>query len=263
MLTYCVLGPIEVVGEHRSAAPATPKLATVLALLLCQPNRVVSTGTIADELWGDDPPRSMSTTIQTYVYQLRKLFRGLGADDDPTSGPLLTQPHGYSLQAADDGLDMLVFEQMARQGSELIEADKPDEAFRVLGRATDAWRGPVFGNVRRGPMLHAHACRLEEQLMHVRELRIQAAFMLGRHRQMIGELTLLAGTHPLNEWVYDRLIVALCRAGRRADALRAYQRLRRNLTDELGIDPSPALQEREVEVLNAVPSLSLLSSDVA
>jgi DNA-binding SARP family transcriptional activator len=249
MLSYKLLGPLEIAGDRGSTGPATPKIGTVLALLLCQPNRVVSTSTISDELWGDDPPRSASTTIQTYVYQLRKALRQLDGDQR-AEVPLCTRPPGYMLSAEPGNVDVLAFEQLAREGRDLVESDGPADALEPFGRALDLWRGPAFGNVQRGPVLQAHAAHLDEQLLRVRELRIQAGFMLGRHRELVGELTLLAGTHPLNEWVHDRLIVALCHAGRRADALRAYQRLRRNL-GEVGIEPSPALQEREHEVLNA------------
>jgi DNA-binding SARP family transcriptional activator len=250
MLHYRLLGALDVRGDRRHAEPATPKMAAVLALLLCRPNEIVSTSAIIEEVWGEDAPRSAIATTQTYIYQLRKFLRDLdvaGGGDDA----LETRPPGYVLHVREDQVDVFGFHRLAREGRAFIEAGRPDEAIVTLLRAISMWRGPALSNVYQGRFTQAYVAQLDEALMRVRELYIEANFLVGRHRDMIGELTSLCQIHPLNEWIHSHLIKALSWAGRRADALRVYGRLRTNLAEELGIDPSPALQRLELDVLEA------------
>lgn len=251
MLYYQTLGVLEIQGGEQAREPATPKVTSLLALLLCRANEIVSTAEIMDELWGEHPPRSASATTQTYVYQLRKLLHELDPGATGDGGPLETRPPGYRLRVDDAQLDIRTFEQLATAGFTLIEDGDFELAIETLRSAATFWHGPAFANVEAGLTVQAHIARLDELLLRVREQSIQALFMLGRFRETVSELSLMAKTHRLNEWVHSRLIQALFWTGRRADALAVYRDLRRNLAEELGIDPSPDLQDLELAVLNA------------
>jgi SARP family transcriptional regulator, regulator of embCAB operon len=249
VLHFRVLGALDVQGPNKRAEPATPKVAAVLSLLLSRPNQIVSTSAIIDEVWGEDAPRSATATTQTYIYQLRKFLRDLDELVDDAEDCLDTRPPGYVLRLAPGQLDAVELEDRAREGRSLIDEGRDEEAAETLRAAIALRRGPVLGNVCHGPVLRAYVTKLEETLLRARELYVQAQFSLGRHREMVSELAAMAQLYPLNEWIHGRLIHALTWSGRRADALRAYRQLRHNLTEELGIDPSPELQRLELDVL--------------
>ena len=248
MLRFQVLGPLEVFDGDRMCTPTPPKVSRVLALLLLRANQVVSMDSLIEELWGEHPPLSATGTAQTYIYQLRKFL-------DPRSQRaggaewLITKPPGYLTLVSPHQLDATAFEAMSRRGRQLLEAGEPEPAAQLLRRALDLWKGSSLANVQRGTLLEAHAVHLEEQRMRTLELRIQADAELGQHRDLIGELRSLVAIHPLNEWFHGQLIVALSHSGRRGDALRAYQGLRRVLNDQLGLDPQPELQRLQQAVL--------------
>ena len=257
---YRLLGALEVDGRKGPVAPPTPKVAALLALLLCRTREMVSVSAIADELWGASAPRSATQTVQTYVYHLRKLLRSQGAADE--APPLATYPAGYALRVDVDELDSTSFARLVRRGQRCLEAGRPADALLPLKAAEALWRGPALANVPPSPTVQACIAYLDDALMRARELRIQAKFLLGAYRETIGDLVVLARLQPRNEWVHARLIEALSRAGRRADALRAYDQFRRRLA-ELGIDPSPPLRRLHLDVLDARLPLEGLDGPVA
>jgi DNA-binding SARP family transcriptional activator len=233
-----------------------PKARQVLALLLLRANHVVSISALVEELWGEQPPASAVTTAQTYVYQLRKMFERSGyrgAEHEP----LATRPPGYLLRVRQDQLDVDVFVRLVQQGRLLLQSNRFSEAADRLRRALELWRGSALANVAQGPLLRGYVADLEEQRMRAVELRIQATAALGGYRELIGELRILVSQYPLNEWLHSQLIVALHAAGRRGEALQAYHHVREILTDQLGLDPSPALRRLHHEVLmtGTVPSI--------
>jgi DNA-binding SARP family transcriptional activator len=250
LMTYFrVLGALEV-SSRRNCTPQAPKLRSVLALLLLQANRVVQMDTIIEELWGPNPPRSAVTIVQTYVYNLRKIFAAEMID--PPGRPLLTtKPPGYLFQTEPGQIDAEVFERLVRRGRDLKEMNQPRQAAVTLSQALDMWTGPALAGVPQGRLLQAHAVHLEERRINALELRIQVDISLGRHRDLIPELRSLTCAHPLNEWFHEQLIAVLNRCGRRGEALQAYQDVRVLLSEELGVDPSPALQRLQRQVLTA------------
>lgn len=247
MVRYKLLGAFEVVGS-RNCTPMAPKLRSVLALLLLQANRVVHLDTLIDELWGPDPPKSAVTTVQTYIYHLRKSF--VAEQLDPPGRRLIaTKQPGYLFHTEPEQVDAEVFERLVRQGRDSMEEGCPRPAAAFLGQALDMWTGPALADVPQGDLLHAHAVHLEERRINALELRIQVDISLGRQHQLIPELSSLVCAHPLNEWFHGQLIAALNHAGRRSEALLAYQTLRSLLSEELGVDPSAALQLLQRQVL--------------
>ncbi|WP_232832248.1 AfsR/SARP family transcriptional regulator [Nocardiopsis sp. FIRDI 009] len=252
-MKFTILGTLEVLEGDRVCTPSAPKVLQVLALLLLRANRPLPLEVVVEELWGDSPPKSAVTTAQTYICHLRKVLdqEGLTTREHEL---LVTRPYGYMFRIGPEQLDALVFQRKLTEGRRLLEEDRPDAASTRLAEALDLWTGPILAHVARGPVLGAHAIRLEEQRLRALELRIQAEVLLGRDRELIGELRSLVMQYPLNEWFHGQLIRALGRAGRRNEALEAYRRVRTTLTDELGLEPSDELQALHQEVLGATPT---------
>jgi DNA-binding SARP family transcriptional activator len=152
---------------------------------------------------------------------------------------------------APDQLDAHVFERLVAEGRTLLADGQFEAAAQGLRGALSLWRGPALANITPGRLLEGHVAHLEELRIRAIELRIQAESALGRHRELIPDLRALVAAHPLNEWLHGRLIDALYRAGRRGEALLAYQNLRATLNEELGLEPSAELQRLQRQVLTA------------
>jgi DNA-binding SARP family transcriptional activator len=255
MVRFKLLGSLEISNSGRTCAITPPKVRQVLALLLVRTGKLVQVDSVIEELWADAPPRRASNTVQTYVYQLRKIIDQEGLA--PAGRELLfTQPFGYQLQIAPEQLDICVFEAEVAEGRRMLDAGQPERASQRLRQALDLWTGPPLADVVQGNLLSTHALHLQELRMRALELRIQTDVHLGRDRDLIGELRSLVARYPLHEWFHGQLIGALARAGRRAEALAAYSELRALLNRELGLDPSPELQRIHQEMLAPAPGSS-------
>jgi DNA-binding SARP family transcriptional activator len=208
----------------------------VLAILLLNAGQIVSTESLIDRLWGDTPPRTAPTSLQNFVAQLRKL---LGP------GLLVTRTPGYSLAVTPTQVDAARFERL------LVEARgaAPELRAERLREALALWRGPALADVAYDAFAQNDARRLEELRLEALEERIAVDLELGRHPDAVADLESLVALHPLRERFRAQLMLALYRSGRQADALQAYQDARRALVDELGIDPSPELQQLHASIL--------------
>ncbi|MEV0330963.1 AfsR/SARP family transcriptional regulator [Micromonospora echinospora] len=257
-----VLGPLSVHVGQIDMTPTAPKPRRVLALLAICANRVVRNEQIIEELWENSPPTSVTTTLQTYVYQLRKhLQRALAPQPVGTGGSvsgsdLRTFAGGYMLSLAPEALDSLRFEQLVAQGRAALESGRTETAARILREALALWRGPALVDVTPGPILQVEVLRLEEMSKSALELRIEADLLLGRHHELLSELVGLSARQPTHEGFQAKLMLALYRAGRRSEALGVYQGARKALVAELGVDPSGDLQRLHRAILEGDPSLS-------
>jgi SARP family transcriptional regulator, regulator of embCAB operon len=249
-MKFRVLGPLEIHTRNGVWTPSQPRVRTVLAMLLVNRNQVVSLEHLIDELWADEPRKSANTTVQTYIYQLRKHFQqhGLEMADHQI---LLSRPPGYLLRVAPGDLDADVFAQLAAGARAELNSSRPHAAAGMLRQALSMWAGPALSNVPTGSGLASEAVQLNEQRIRALELRIQADMEIGLHRELIGELRSLVVAHPLHEWFHGQLIRALSRSGRRSEALEAYHRLRVTLRENLGLDPAAEAQELHQEVLTS------------
>ncbi|KUL30612.1 AfsR/SARP family transcriptional regulator [Streptomyces regalis] len=249
-MRFNLLGHVHVITDAGRLIPLKSSKATqLLALLLLRRHEVVGAGVLIEELWADDPPRSAMTTLQTYVYHTRRLL----AEHQVTYQErelLLTRPPGYFALIDDDELDVTIVERLIRTGSRLLEEDRPEEALASLNAGLDLWRGPALSTVPCGRVLESHIAHLEELRLFGVQLRIDANWRLGRIGPMIPELRSLVISHPLNETLHAKLMGALYRVGRRAEALASYRNLRQILSDELGVDPTPEIQRMHMEILN-------------
>ena len=235
VVEFRVLGPVEAVVDGQPVPlPAGKPRALLVALLLTR-NRVVPVHQLIDELWGDEPPDTAAKALQVYVSQLRK---AIGADR------VLTKTPGYSLRVEEGELDLDVFEREVREGRELLAAGDAEAASQRFEDALALWRGPA-------------PAQLEESRLAALEDRIEADLVLGRHARLISELEELVARYPLRERLRGQLMLALYRSGRQAEALDLYRRTRETLIDELGIEPSPELQELERAILQQDKSLEV------
>jgi DNA-binding SARP family transcriptional activator len=250
-----VLGPLCVRVNGVAVMPSAAKPRQVLALLALNAGRVVTVGSLIDELWGDRPPPTAVTTLQTYVLESRrKIAAALGAGRDPKL-VLRTRLGGYLLDGAAVRVDARDFERLARAGRAAAERGDDAGAADILGQALALWRGGALVDVPRGRFLELEAAALEEARLAVTGRRIRCDLALGRHADILGELTALAARHPLNEKLSALLITALYRAGHTGRALAVFHRLRACLLAELGIEPSAQLQQLQHAVLSRDPSL--------
>ncbi|MGW1876937.1 AfsR/SARP family transcriptional regulator [Streptomyces sp. NPDC001975] len=252
-----ILGTLDVREMGVSITPTAPKPRQVLALLALHADRAVTVATLTEELWGQRPPRSARPTLQTYVMHLRELIAGAsagtggGADGRTAKQVLRTVPGGYLLDSGEGTSDVREFERLAGSGYRAADAGDHREAARLLRAALDLWTGPALADVPAGDCLRAEIRGLEESRLCALDRRIEADLRLGRHRELIAELTVLVSRHPTHESLCGQLMLALHRSGRRSEALAAYQRLRTTLVRDFGLEPSAVLGKVRQSVLAA------------
>jgi DNA-binding SARP family transcriptional activator len=241
-----ILGPLEVWHEGRQIPVRGAKQRALLAVLALHANEVVSSDRLLDDLWGANPPEAGQTALRVRVSQLRK---SLG----PVGDRVATRVPGYVLELEDDELDLRRFEQLVSASG----GQPPESATELLREALALWRGSPLEEFAYEGFAQTAIARLEEVRLGAVELRIAADLELGRHREVVPELEGLAREFPLREGPTRQLMLALYRAGRQADALQAFRKTRARLADELGLRPTPALQELEVSILRHDPALDV------
>jgi DNA-binding SARP family transcriptional activator len=247
-MEFRFLGPLEVWDERGEVSLAGPKPRALLALLLLHPNDVVPTDRLIDELWGEDSPEDAAAALRVNVSRLRKAL---------PENVLMTRSPGYVIRVDPDQLDLHYFERLVDEGRSLLARGLAADAAERLREALSLWRGPALADFAYESFAQAAIARLEEIRLAAVELRLDADLALGRHDELVGELEALVAEHPLRERLRRYLMTALYRSGRQAEALNAYRDARRALVDELGIDPSPVLQELERAILRQDPSLEV------
>jgi len=252
-MEFRVLGPLEVVEDGRRLAIASGRQYALLAFLLIHANRVVSAERIIDELWDDGGPESGAKAVAFHVSKLRDALEP-GRRRGESAGVLATDPAGYVLRTGPDQVDAARFERLYAEGRALL-ADDPAGAATRLAEALALWRGQAYADLVDESFAQPEIRRLEDLRLRAFEDRIEADLTLGRHAETIGELEGLIAGNPLRERLRGQLMRALYRAGRQAEALRAFQDGRRLLAEDLGIDPSPELQQLEGWILRQDPRL--------
>jgi DNA-binding SARP family transcriptional activator len=252
-----LLGPMTARIGDVSILPTAGKPRQALALLALQANQVVSVPALMEEIWGADLPRSAPTTLQTYILQLRrKLNEAAQCRPSGAAKSILATVHGgYRLALPSGCVDAHCFIELLGRGQEALRGADDPEASRLLGAALALWRGPMLVDVNHGRMLEIETLRLEETRLGALELRISAELRLGRHMDVLGELTALTAKHTMHENLHAQLMIALYRAGRPGGALEVFRQLRATLIDELGLEPCPSLQRLHQAVLNSDPAL--------
>ena len=254
-LSIGLLGPLSARLNDESVLPSAPKQRQVLALLALNAGRVVTISMLIEELWGDSPPRSYATTLQTYILQLRNALAAAMPDDPVVRRILSTRHCGYLLEADVCRTDVDEVNQLARAGRMAAEVGDHLVASQQLASALQMWRGPALVDVRMGRILELEAASLEQTRLGMLERRAEADLALGRHADMLGELTLAAARNPMNENLCALLMITLYRAGYVGRSLEAFHRLRSVLQDELGVEPCPRLQRLQMAILSGDPGI--------
>ncbi|MFR9798058.1 AfsR/SARP family transcriptional regulator [Streptomyces sp. MS06] len=252
-----LLGPLSAELNSVSIAPNAGKPRQLLSLLALNANQVLPVPTLMEEIWGTEMPRSALTTLQTYILQLRRLITAALGTDAPQGAKdvLVTRHGGYLLQVPQGSVDVHWYERLVAAGQQAFDNGEDEAASAAYDEALSLWRGPALVDVRIGPLLQIELARLEESRLGALERRIEADLRLGRHGQLLAELTTLVSQHPLHENLHAHCMTALYRSGRRWRALEVYQRLRGRLVEELGLEPSAHVRGLHQAILAADPSL--------
>ena len=237
-----MLGNVEVLDDAGPVAIGGPRQRLLLATLLAARRQVVSLDTLTEALWGDEPPSTARSTLQTSVSKLRRLVASGGGVT------LDSRPPGYLLDVPPEAVDADRFE-LDLAAARAVLDERPAEAIALLDRALGCWAGSAFAGFEDLEWAQPEAIRLEELRLQAVEDRNEARLALGDDGAVISELEGLTRAEPLREQLWRLLMVALHRSGRQAEALRVSAEFRRHLREELGLDPSPAFNELERTVL--------------
>jgi predicted ATPase/DNA-binding SARP family transcriptional activator len=253
-MEFRILGPVEASRDGQSLLPHGSRQQALLATLLLHANQVVSRTRLIDDVWGEAPPETAMKMVHMYVSELRKLLE----PDSMAEGAwhvLVTRASGYMLRIEPDQLDAHRFARLIEEGRAALADERPAAALALLDEALALWRGPPLAGLADRPFAQIEAARLDALRLSAIEDRIEARLALEGGTALIGELEAFVAAHPLRERPRRQLMLALYRSGRQAEALDVYKRTRELLIDELGIEPSRALQELERAILRQEPSL--------
>ena len=244
-----LLGPLSVVHAGEDIPLSGRQLRTIFTLLAASPGAAVTTDAIMTSLWPENPPAQARKTVQVYISNLRKAFPG-------SDSPILSVPDGYSVARDMVRVDIDRFDSLIEEAATTTDHH---EAISLLSTAIDLWHGPPFADLDIEE-LRSEAARLDEARIVAVERRIELRLRLGSHAEVVGELEALALEHLYREGIRAKLMLALYRSGRQADALRVYTRTRDELAADLGLEPGPELQQLERDVLAQSADLDLVAA---
>jgi DNA-binding SARP family transcriptional activator/basic membrane lipoprotein Med (substrate-binding protein (PBP1-ABC) superfamily) len=237
---FRVLGSIEVEHEGRAVALGPPLQRTLIGVLALAGRHSLSIPELTEALWGDDPPRTATHSLQSYVSGLRAI---LGRDR------LQTTEGGYRLRTDPEEVDAVRFEQLIDAAVAAQGQAEPATALSTLEQALAMWQEPPLAGAPESSWVVAERMRLQELHLRARAAWAEAALIMGRHEDVVAPLESLTRRFPFEERLWHHLLVALHRSGRSADAVQAYERLRGILAEQLGVDPSPALRRLHTAIL--------------
>ena len=240
-----ILGPLEVRDDAGTLLPVGgARLRAMLIRLAIADGQAVSVERLAEDLWDGQGPADAANAVQALVSRLRGAVGRESVEFGPT---------GYRLAVGPHDVDARAFEQQVGTARAALADGRVAEAASLLAEALGQWRGPALADVADAPFAAATITRLSELRLAALEDRIDAELALGRGPELVPELQELAAEHPLGERLRGQLMRALQAAGRQADALTAYEDIRRALADQLGVDPSAALAAVHLAILRGEP----------
>ncbi|MFJ1897462.1 MULTISPECIES: BTAD domain-containing putative transcriptional regulator [unclassified Streptomyces] len=242
-MRFHLLGPLTLADGHEAVVLQPSKPTVLLAALLLHANTVVSAEYLQRAVWGEEQPVTAKAALQTCVLRLRRLFTRHGV----TGTVIEAVPGGYRITAAPDTLDLLGFREQVRRAVAL--SDDPDAELSTLRDALALWQGSLLSNVRSDLLHRDEVPRLAEERLRSVERVCDLLLRLGRCGEALVELWSATRAYPENERLREQLIEALYRTGRQTQALAEYRRVKEFLLDELGVDPSPSLQQLELAIL--------------
>jgi predicted ATPase/DNA-binding SARP family transcriptional activator len=250
-MEFRVLGPLELVADGAVRTLPAGAERAVLELLLLNAGRVVPAAALVDALWGDDLPANATNALQGRISRLRRALAGAGVP----GAVLVTRRPGYLIDIDPDQVDANRFVRLIGEARQLGDRGSPEPAIGRYEQALALWRGEPLAEFGDQDWARAETTRLRELRLAAIEERIALHLTAGRHADVVAELDEFTARHPLREHPHAQLMLALYRSGRQAEALEVYQRLRRTLSDELGLAPSPELRDLEQSILRQDPAL--------
>jgi DNA-binding SARP family transcriptional activator len=244
MLEYRALAGLTIHDGDEELAVGGPRQRRLLAVLLIHRGAVVSGDLLAEAVFDGGRPSGAHGTIRSYVARLRRVL------DRPGGGSrLTTQAPGYRLEVPDDAFDVARFERTVALGRSSLAAGRPDEAARLLRSGLGLWHGDAYGEFADEDWARPEVVRLDELRLAAHDLLAEAGLACGRAAEVVADLEGLVAEHPFRESFQGKLMLALYRTGRQAEALRSYQAYRRALAEELGLEPEPELADLERRIL--------------
>jgi predicted ATPase/DNA-binding SARP family transcriptional activator len=250
-LRFRLLGPLEVLRDDQPVPLGGERQRGLLALLLLHANELVTTEQLAELLFGTEATDASVRAVRVAVSRLRRLL------DDET---LETGHGGYLARAEPDQLDVAEFEALAAEGRAALHAGDPAAAAASLTKALALFRGPPLADLALLDFVHPEVRRLDELRLSALMDRIDADLALGRGGELVPELETLVHVNPFQERLRGQLMLSLYRSGRQTDALEVYRQMRELLSDELGLEPSRALQQLERAILQHDPTLEITAA---
>ena len=248
-MEFRILGPLEVVEDGETVALGTLKERLVLGVLLLHANEFVSRERLIDDLWGEAPPPTARKAVNVYISKLRKTLSRDGDD------PIATASGGYRLRVDPDAVDASRVQLLTASAREHVSRGELESAAERFQEALSLWRGPTLAGLQLESRGRDEVAQLDELRLAALMERIDCDIALGRHEHVLGELNVLVREHPLRERLRAQQMLALYRADRQAESLEAYVEARQTLVDDLGIEPSEALQRLQQAILRHDPAL--------
>jgi basic membrane lipoprotein Med (substrate-binding protein (PBP1-ABC) superfamily)/DNA-binding SARP family transcriptional activator len=248
---YSILGSFEVLVDGQDLDLGPPKQRALLAVLLLNANQTIATERLVELVWGHQPPRTAAHSVQIYVSELRKRFEAAGVSE-----VISTRRPGYVLHAEAESIDAVRFERLLAGAEDHVRAGEPADAATTLRTALQLWRGEPLADLAYHEFAQPEIRRLDELRCRAVEGLAEVELVLGQPAEALTQLAALLDHHPLREHARELQLLALYRCGRQAEALRAYEGFRLLLADELGLDPSPGLQQLQGRILLQDASLT-------
>ena len=254
---FSVFGLVEASHERHSYRPGGAMQQTLLTSLLVSGSSVVTVESLILELWGTTPPSKVENALQAQISRLRRNLARI--EPGRTASRVVTSVSGYRLGIEPLGCDAHLFVHTVDKVRSRLEAGTPgrdpQDDIRELRQAIGHWRGPIFGGLAGGPLCQTAAVGYLESRNTALALLYELEICSGGFARVLPELTTLHLQYPNHEQFCTLLMRALYRTGRQIDALNVYRKFRHNLVDNLGIEPSPALQRIERAILTHDPLL--------
>jgi YVTN family beta-propeller protein len=250
--TFRILGRLEILVEDRPVDLPSRRERALLGVLLLYAGQVVSTDRLIDSVWGESVPVSARHMVQEYISRLRA--------DLGDGAVIATRSPGYALEPEPDALDADRFSALVAAARASVAADELEAGLEAYDEALQLWRGEVLAGIPLEGEAHAAATRLEAQRRAAWLERVEVALALGRHNELVPELERAVASEPLDEQLLRKLMIALYRSGRQADALARYRDGRQRLVDELGIEPTAESRSLEQAILRHDPDLTVTAA---
>jgi DNA-binding SARP family transcriptional activator/tetratricopeptide (TPR) repeat protein len=249
IVEFGVLGPVQVRVGGQEGTPVGTRLRLLLAMLLLHANLTVPSGVLVQAMWDEDPTESRQAALPTYVMRLR---RALGTQ---AAARVVTRPGGYGIELGPDELDALRFQRLWDDGRAQAQRGDLAAAHACLSAALELWRGEPLATLPAGRVVASQIARLNDRRLAAQRDLIDVGLKLGRHAELLPDIAALAARHPFDEDLHGQWMLALYRSGRQSDALRVFADLRRELAEQVGLDPGAALLELHQRILTGDPAL--------